>query len=279
MGLTLQALISKSQASQVSATLPWQVAFYDPGPPPVVADLLTVARKGAFYEMIVKLSDIRQKFDARAILVSPRRRLGVGEVQLATSFGIYVVLDCDQDGLRMASSGSDVEEVNSRFVHAILKNRSRRVASDCRSAILALLKEKLFTPDELVSELGLSFNTRTVTSQLRSLVNAGAVRLLGRTVKGEGVYGLPGILYPVRGDLSKISRISHMKRAIVDTLAFCGRPMSSAEISERLGVSKHQIRSLLRKLSNERKTIKIGDGWILLGKNIDINFEKSSISG
>ncbi|MEM2126301.1 MAG: hypothetical protein QXQ53_07900 [Candidatus Methanosuratincola sp.] len=266
MGLTFQKLISGSQSSEVDATLPWQVAFYDPGPPPVVADVLTSAQRGAFYQEIVKLSDIRQRLDARSVLVSPRKRLGVGDVRLATSFGIYVVLDDDPEGLRMASSGTDVGEVNSRFVEAVLKKRSRRVASDCRSAIVGLLREKWLTPEELVSELNLSFDDRTVFSQLRSLARCGTVQLLGRTVKGEGVYGLPGILYPVRGDLSRLSKLRHLKSSVAGLLASCGRPMTSAEISERLNVSKHQIRSLLRKLANERKTIRTNDGWIFLGK-------------
>ncbi|MGF3499179.1 MAG: hypothetical protein ACQXXL_06120 [Candidatus Methanosuratincola sp.] len=273
MQLTFQALIGGSKASEVNATNPWRVAFYDPGPPPVVADVLASARRGAFYQEIVKLSDIRQRLDARSILVSPRRRIGVDDVRLATSFGIYVVLDDDPEGLRMASDGVDVGEVNSRFVESVLKNKSRRVASECRSAIIALLREKWLTPGELVSELQLSFGARTVTSQLRSLARGGTVHLLGRTVKGEGVYGLPGIQYPVRGDLSRPSRLGHLKRAVTAILASSSRPMTSVEISERLNVNNHQIRSLLRKLANERKTVRTGDGWVFSDKKLDIGFE------
>lgn len=266
MVLTFQALVAGSQAGKVNATLPWQVAFYEPGPPPVAADVLTSARRGAFYEEVVKLSDIRQRLDARVILVSSRRRIGVDDVRLATSFGICVILDGDSEGLRMASSGADVGEVNARFVEAILKNKSRRVASECRSAIVELLREKWLTPEELVSALHLSFGARTVTSQLRSLVMVGTVRLIGRTAKGEGVYGLPGIQYPARGDLSRPSRLRYLEGAVTEMLSSCGRPMTSAEMSERLNASQHQIRSVLRKLANGRKAARTGGGWVFSGK-------------
>uniref|UniRef100_A0A7J3V0H9 Uncharacterized protein n=1 Tax=Candidatus Methanosuratincola petrocarbonis (ex Vanwonterghem et al. 2016) TaxID=1867261 RepID=A0A7J3V0H9_9CREN len=266
MVLTFQALVGGSQISKVNATLPWIVAFYEPGPPPVVADMLTSARKGAFYEEIVKLSDIRQRLDARSILVSPRRRIGVDEARLATSFGIYVVLEGDHDGLSMASSGADIGEVNSRFVETILKNRSRRVASECRSAIVELLREKWLTPEELVSELRLSFDARTVTAQLRSLARGGAVRLLARTVKGEGIYGLPGIQYPARGDLSRPSRLEYLERTVTEMLSNCDRPLTSTEMSERINVSQHQIRSIMRKLAGAQKAARTGDGWVFSGK-------------
>ncbi len=264
--MTFQELLGGSRATKVNATLPWQVAFYGPGPPPVVADVLTSARRGAFYEEIVKLSDIRQRHDARAILVSPRRRIGVDDARLATSFGIYVVLDGDQDGLSMASKGADVGEVNSRFVEAALKNRSRRAASDCRSAIIELLREKWLTLGELVSSLRLSFDARTVTAQLRSLARGGGVRLLARTVEGEGVYGLPGIQYPVRGDLSRPSRLAYLERAAIEMLSGSDRPLTSSEMSERLNVSQHQVRSLMRKLAGARKAARAGDGWVFSGK-------------
>ncbi|MEJ5292929.1 MAG: hypothetical protein WHS82_04945 [Candidatus Methanosuratincola sp.] len=263
MELTFNALVSGAQAGVVNATLPWQVAFYSAGPPPVVADLLTSARRGAFYMELVKLSDIRKTLDARTILVSARRRLGIEEVRLATSFGVCVVRDDDSEGLRMASGGADVGEVNSRFVASVMRNRSRRVASECRGVILALLKEKWLTPGELVSELQLSFDAKTVVNQLRSLARCGTIHLLGRTVSGEGLYGLPGIQYPVRADLSKTSKLKYLRGAVTQVLASCDRPVSSAEISEILNVSKHQIRSLLKKLANERKTTRTSDGWIL----------------
>ncbi len=261
--LTFAALKSGGQAGVVNATCTWQVAFYSAGPPPVVADLLTSARRGAFYGELVKLYDIRKVLDARAVIVSARRLLGVDEVRLATSFGIYVVLDGDAESLAMASGGAEVGEVNSRFVSSVLPKRSRRMASGCRNAILALLKEKWLTPEELVSELQLSYGEKTVVNQLRSLARIGKSHLLGRTVLGEGVYGMPGKLYPVRIDLSKSSKLKYLKSAVVQVLESCGRPVSSAEISEMLNVSKHQIRSVLRKLANEHKTAKTSEGWIL----------------
>ncbi len=49
-------------------------------------------------------------------------------------------------------------------------------------------------------------------------------------------------------------------------LSSCGRPMTSAEMSERLNASQHQIRSVLRKLANERKAARTGDGWVFSDK-------------
>ncbi|MDH7556761.1 MAG: hypothetical protein QHG94_07485, partial [Candidatus Methanosuratincola sp.] len=64
-----------------------------------------------------------------------------------------------------------------------------------------------------------------------------------------------------------------LKRAVTAILASSSRPMTSVEISERLNVNNHQIRSLLRKLANERKTVRTGDGWVFSDKKLDIGFE------
>ncbi|MBC7121155.1 MAG: hypothetical protein H5T33_06240 [Candidatus Methanosuratus sp.] len=268
MDLTFPEISGRMYASKVNATLPWQVAFYDPGPPPIVAEALTGTRRWELLQGLVKLMDIRQNLDARTILVSPKRRLGVDDVRLATSFGIYVVLYGDPEGLRLASKGTGVGDVNARAISAILKSKNRRVASECRDAIMSLLKEKWLTHGELVSELQLSFDPGTITHQLRSLTRAGVVQALGRTEKGEGVYGIPEIPYPVRGDLSRASKQRHLKGAIIAALASAGRPLTSYEISERLKVSKHQIRSLLKILSKESKVIRIRHGWALSGEDI-----------
>ncbi|MDI9644701.1 MAG: hypothetical protein QFX35_05730 [Candidatus Verstraetearchaeota archaeon] len=263
MGLTFGEVLEGGRGSTVNATVSWRVAYYNTGPPPVVAEILRGSSRGAFFEELVKLSDIRLRADARAILISPRRAIGVEKVRLASSFGVYVVLDTDPDGLSLASSGADVGEVNSRAISAILGSRNRKVASECRAAILALLEERWLTLEELISSLSFSFSARTVSQQLRSLTRSGSVRVLGRTKGGYGVFGIPGRVYPLRGDLSRPSTLRHLSGAVIAVLASSGRALSSGEISESLNASKHQVRRLLRRLSNEGKVERTEIGWAL----------------
>lgn len=243
-------------------TVEWVVDYYLPGPPPVVAERLKTLRKDAFYHRLVKLSDLKRALDARALLIAPRRAIGLGEVRLATSFGVCVVLEGDSEGARLAAGGAGVGEVNSRAADQIVKAGSRKMASECRAALVSLLGERWLTASEVLGELGRSYDPRTVMSQLRRLARSGEIRTLGRTRRGEGVYGLPGRIYPLRGDLSKETKIRHLEESALRMLKSSDAPIASSVISERLNASKHEVRSVLGMLSKRGLAERGEGGWV-----------------
>lgn len=250
-----------SNGARVTASKNWTIDFFSRGPPPVAVDCLSRRNRTLFYEKLVKLLDIRKYTDARAILVVDPGSIGPEEVQLASSFEIFVVLDTDASSLRAASEGGELGEINGKALASILSGRSSKVARECRSAILELLEKNWFTQSELEEQLRWRFSPRTVGSQIKTLERTGHILSLGRTVRGESLFGLPGRLYPLRGDLSNSSRRGCLSKNIKAILEDCERPMTYDEIVARVGAGKHTVTALLRELRRQGFVRKSEEGW------------------
>jgi Mn-dependent DtxR family transcriptional regulator len=259
-------LLSESRGKPnavVAGSRRWILDFYFPGPPPLVVEFLSRRNKRKFPEKLLKLLDLRKSKDARAILVFAPGALGFEDVQLALSFGIYSVMDGDQTSLKNAIKGLDVAEVNGALRERLLKTKSRGASLECREAILELLEKGWLTYKELAESLRWRFDPATVYAQLRTLQSKGAVKVLSRTRRGEGMFGLPNRVYPLRGDLSNPSKISYLTETINRFLEDKNRPVSYQEMANSLGVRRHIITSILGGLAKKGSVRKVEGGWAL----------------
>jgi hypothetical protein len=93
------------------------------------------------------------------------------------------------------------------------------------------------------------------------LQSKGIVKVLSRTKKGEGVFGLPKKFYPMRGDLSKSSKIYYLEETISNILDDKDRPMGYKEITNLLGMKRHVVTSILRGLAKKGSIVKVEGGW------------------
>jgi len=260
----LSELRGKSNAV-VAGSRRWLLDFYSPGPPPLVVEFLSRRDKRRFPEKLLKLLDVKRSRDARAVLIAAAGSVGSAEVQLATSFGIYLVIDGDQTSLKNAIKGGDVAEVNGASRERLLKTKSRSASLECREAIMELLEKGWLTYKELVESLRWRFDSATVYAQLRTLQSKGMVKVLSRTRRGEGVFGLPGRVYPIRGDLSGPSKLSYLAETIRRLLESKDRPVGYQEMTNSLGVRRHVVTSVLRGLARSGSIRKVEGGWALAG--------------
>ncbi|MBC7113448.1 MAG: hypothetical protein H5T34_05480 [Candidatus Methanomethyliales bacterium] len=245
----------------VSGSKNWLLDYYSPGPPPIAVEFLN--KKTKFYEKLVKLLDIRKTMDARAIMLAARGTIDRDAVNLALNFGIYLVMKGDDQGLKAALGGGDLTEVNNSTRAILLNMKNRKLASECRSEILDLLSRECLTIREIISRLRLRFGERTVYSQLRSLRTRGDVISVCRLEDGTAVFGLPGIIYPVREDLSRSSRAAYIKNLILNFLKEKGRPITYLEIMSHFSLKRSIVTSALRDLKRKGKVIKTQGGWTL----------------
>jgi len=217
--------------------------------------------KRDYYEKLVKLLDIKARLDARVIMVVPKRSLDLRKVQLAGSFGVYVVVEGDTDALRRAMQGEDLTAVNELACAPPLRVKNRASASKCRELIVGLLEEGWLTAGELEERLGWGYDAKTVRAQLRTLQLGGQVKVVARARSGEGLYGLPGTPCRLREDLSRRSRGECLRRMITGALSAAGRPLTSAEIAGLLGVPRGIAASMLRGLCRAGAARRVDGGW------------------
>ena len=253
---TFGGLEGKKEAS-VNGSIRWQVDFFREGPPPVVIEQLRTRGLG-FFQKVVMLLDIKRYIDARTILLVRRGVVGSDEIQLASSFAIYVVIEGENGTLRAAAEGGEVSEINQSTLLAI-SHKSRRASGECRSEILELLSERWLTGRELQDELRWRFDPGTVYSKVRALERSKAIAVLGRTKNGEGVLGVPGAFYRIREDLSAPSKKMYISNTIRALLK--DRCMSYAEISDSTGIRKQAVSATLRELSRNGFVRRSGSQW------------------
>jgi hypothetical protein len=264
---------------QISASRVWILTFFSNGPPPVAVAYLRGKRIGAFFEELVKLSDTKKVWDARAILVAAQSTINNDEVQLATNSEVYVVLDRDNKNLEAALNGSDVSEVNRATQAKLLGKRSRSSALECRALELDLLSKRWMTLQELVEQLQWRFERRTVKTQVRSLQREKKISICGRTNSGEGLLGTPNGRYKMRPDLSTPTKRILLSREIIHMIGVEAKPLNYKDISERLGVKTHIATATLRGLTKDGTIEKKGDGWTLKEKNQEVASKHSNIVG
>jgi len=249
----------------VAGSRRWLLDFYSPGPPPLVVEFLSRRNMRKFPEKLLKLLDLKKSRDARAVLVVAPGAVGSEDVQLASSLGIYLVIDGDQASLKNAIKGGDVAEVNGASRERLLKIKSRGASMECREAIMELLEKGWLTYKELAESLRWRFDPATVYAQLRTLQSKGAVKVLSRTRRGEGVFGLPDRVYPIRGDLSRQSKISYLAETISHLLEGKDRPVSYQEMANSLCVRRHVVTSVLGGLAKNGSIRKVEGGWAFAG--------------
>lgn len=246
--------------ARVAVSREWTVDFFSQGPPPLVVEFLRRREKTKFYEKLAKLLDIQKSYDSRSVLVVSAGAVGPEEIRLASHFEIYVVAEDDEDSFRIAVSGGDLE-INRVVMEKIISRKSRKFSEDCRAAILDLLDKRWLTAIELKDQLRWRYNQNTVNSQVRTLGKKGDVLVLGRTTRGEGIFGIPGRIYSVREDLSSPTKTAHLSRAVVDLLGRAEHPMPYDWIANSLGAKKHEITAILRELAKEGKVKRARKGW------------------
>jgi predicted DNA-binding transcriptional regulator len=248
---------------QVTATRAWALTFFSNGPPPIALALMKGQKGKAFFEELVKLSDIKRVLDARAILVAPPGYIDSDGIQLATNSGVYVVFDGDSKNLEEALRGAEVPEVNELSREGLSSKKNRSVSSECRTLELDLISKRWMTRREVEEQLQWRFESRTVRTQIRSLQRQGKICLCGRTNTGEGLLGTPGGRYRVRPDLSPPTVRALLSREIADLLRTETRALAYQEIAERLGVKAHITTAALRGLAKRGVVERKGGGWAL----------------
>jgi predicted ArsR family transcriptional regulator len=245
----------------VTGSRRWLLDFYSPGPPPLVVEFLSRKNRHKFSEKLLKLLDLKKSRDARGVLVVAPGAVSSDDVQLASSFVIYLVIDGDQTSLKSAIKGGDVAEVNGASRERLLKIKSKGASLECREAIIELLEKGWLTYKELAESLRWRFDPATVYAQLRALQSKSAVKVLSRTRRGEGVFGLPDKFYSVRSDLSSLSKVSYLAETISRILKGKDRPVSYQEMANLLGVRRHVVTSVLRGLAKKGSVRKVEGGW------------------
>ena len=250
-------------SKNITGSIGWVVDFYYPGPPPVVLDAIAKRDGKQFYSKFAKLLDLKNSLDARAIMVAIPGGFGIDEAQLATHYGIYLVVDGDSGPLNDALNGKDVQVVNSTMLSRLLQGKSRKHSGECRNAITALLKKSWSTGSELSAQLKWRYDLKTINSQLRTLQLKGEVKVCGRTNSGDGLYGMTGQIYPLREDLSRKTRIKCLSDSLQHYLESKEAPQFSQELADQVKASRYAVRSALRGLSREGLVVKAkGGGWM-----------------
>ena len=79
------------------------------------------------------------------------------------------------------------------------------------------------------------------------------------------MFGLPGKVYPIRGDLSGPSKVSYLAEAIRRILESKDRPVGYQEMANSLGVRGHVVTSVLREFARSGSIRKVEGGWTLAG--------------
>ncbi|MGQ9759916.1 MAG: winged helix-turn-helix domain-containing protein [Candidatus Methanomethylicaceae archaeon] len=245
----------------VTGSRNWLIDYYFKGPPPVAIEFLS--KRVKFYEKIVKLLDLKKMIDARSIMVVTKGAIDQDSLNLATNFGIYVVMVGDERGLKAALGGDDLQEVNGMARARLLITRSRKAAKECRSAILEALSKECLTYKELAERLKLRFSQRTVYVQLRLLRSKGIIETVCRREDGKAVFGLPGVSYTLREDLSKTSRVAYVKRLVLSFLISRSRPMSYVEIMRDMRLKRGVVTSALRDLKKRGMVERTAEGWVV----------------
>lgn len=243
----------------VDGSIRWRVDFIRRGVPPVMIGSLPTRSQG-FFRKLVMFLDIKRYNDARAILLIRRGAVQPEDVQLASSFGIYVVIEKDNSSLKSAAEGAEVGEINQRTLISISR-KSRSASGECMARILELLNARWLTARELQEELRWQLDPRTVYSRIRVLERKRAITVLGRTKKGEGIFGIPGVFYRMRNDLSAPSKKEYVSYAIMTLLNDKDRTYS--EISESTGIEKHTVAAALRGLSRQGSVRRFGNLWTI----------------
>lgn len=248
---------------RVTASRVWVLTFFSQGTPPIAVAFLRGGKGRAFYEELVKLSDIKMVLDARAILVARPNSINADGVQLATNAGVYAVLESDKKNLEAALRGEEVSLVNSETQARLLAKRSISASQECRALEVDLLSKKWMTLRELEGQLQWRFDARTVRTQARSLQREGRICVCGRTDSGEGLLGTPGGHYKMRPDLSAPTEKALLSKEIIRLIEAEGKPLGYKEISERVGVRAHVATAALRGLAKEGIVEKKGNGWVM----------------
>jgi hypothetical protein len=246
---------------QITGSRAWILSFFSQGPPPIAVVYLHKKRERLFFEELVKLSDIRRVWDARAVLVATPRAIKPDEIQLATNSGIYAVLDGDVANLQVALGGGEISEVNRATQVRLLGKKSRSASQECRSLMLDLLSKKWMTIRELEEQLQWRFDGRTVRAQVRRLQRMGKLCVRGRTNHGEGLIGTPSGRYQARPDLSVPTMGFFLSQEIAQLIERGAKPMNYREISEKLGIKAHVTTAVLRGLAGDGVVEKSGAGW------------------
>lgn len=246
---------------QVVASRSWPISFFSEGPPPVAVAFLKSMKKRAFFEELVKLSDIKKVLDARPVLVTRHNTIDAEGVQLATGFGIFVVLEGDSKNFEAALNGEDVSDVNTSTKERLLVKKSRSASKECRTLELDLLSKKWMTLRELEEQLRWRFEACTIRSQARSLQRGGKACVCGRTETGEGLLGTPDGIYKIRSDLSAPTVKKALSMQILRLIEVEAKPLDYKEISEKLGVRAHVATAALRALAKKGLVEKRGSKW------------------
>jgi len=260
--LELMYKLGSIRDAKIIASREWIVDQFIQGPPPIAVELLSQKGTGRFYEKLVKLLDVQKSLDARVVLVVSVAAVGPDEVRLASNFGIYVVAEGDENSLRTALSGGDLE-INREVMERLVARKSKKLADGCRKALLDLMQKRWFTTPELYEQLRWRYKPKTIDAQLLTLRRQRAIAVLARTLRGEGIYGIKGKTYLVREDLSHPSRISYIRGAVVEVMKEKDHPMSYDQITNALGVKKHEVTAVLRELARKGKVTKTDVGWAL----------------
>jgi len=246
--------------AHVEASREWIVDFFNKGPPPLVIEFLHRKEQMRFYEKMIKLLDIQKSCDARSVLIVSTHAVGPEEIRLASHFEIYVVAEDDEESFRTAVSGGDLE-INRVVMEKIVSHKSRKFSEDCRAAILELLEKRWLTVQELKEQLRWRYSQKTVISQVRTMRKKGEVLILGRTTRGEGIFGIPGTIYSIREDLSNPTKIVHLSRTVIDLLRSTEHPIPYDRIANSLGAKKHEITAVLRELRKKGQVKRERRGW------------------
>lgn len=246
---------------RIAGSRDWALTFFSKGPPPVALSYLHKKKERLFFEELVKLSDVKRVWDARAILVAAPAAIKSDEIQLATSSGVYAILDGDVAGLGGALGGGEVSEVNRATQASLIRKKSRSSSRDCRSLLLDLLSKRWMTLKELEEQLQWRFDKRTVRAQVRRLQREGRLCILGRTRLGEGLLGTPKGSYQVRPDLSAPTLGLFLSQEVTRIVGDAGRPVGYREVAERLGIKAHVATAVLRGLAADGTIAKSGPGW------------------
>ena len=215
-----------------------------------------------FYYKLFKLLDLRDHIGAKPIIVCEDMRVTYEDLALASKYNVYVVFD--NEGLRKAIEGADVEEVNLQHGEKLFKRANSEEAEACRKAIIEKLSLGVLSKEELIKQLSTSFHRKTIETQIKVLVKKKVIKAIARKADGKALYGLPHEGICVH-DVSKRSRRKMLRQAILDVLKSSRKPLNIHMLASMVGVGKHlyYIAPVLHKLKQEGVIEKVEDGWVL----------------
>lgn len=234
---------------------------------PIVVEVLDLSRASPsdFYLKLFKLLDLQRSLGAKPILAVSGRGLSQEDLDVASSYGVYVVLD--EAGLAKAVEGEEVGRVNSLSAKKLVRRASRGLAEGCRRSILELLASRALTREELALELSGSFPKRTVETQLRVLVKRGLVKSVARRPSGEAIYASSAGA-SLACDASRRSKRGLVKQAILRALKESPRPLSLSMLASMVGLSGrlYYIAPIVHQLRREGLVERAEGGWALRPK-------------